>query len=138
MNGSGPGPYRDARDGGPVYNPPHPRARRGSSAGKEEADKSRLVSTVVGAIVGGLGANALERRFESSRKSTRVEQAAWERKWGHGSDYGDHDYDRRGGGDGRGRAVGRRDDYGDEDDRYYEDSRRRPRRSGSEDGNYRW
>ncbi|OLN91996.1 hypothetical protein CCHL11_01657 [Colletotrichum chlorophyti] len=95
----------------------HPRSTR-------ESDKARVISTVVGALVGGLGANALERRFESARAKDREQQEAWERKWGRERDLPhydmgkDHELDH-----GRGRPRDRRRD--DWDDRFrgrdYED-----------------
>ncbi|KAJ0298991.1 hypothetical protein COL5a_009646 [Colletotrichum fioriniae] len=71
-----------------------------------EAEKARVISTVVGALVGGLGANAIERRFEVARERDREQQLAWERKWGRGRD---HDVDH-----GRGRLRNRhRDEWND-------------------------
>lgn len=81
IDGGGKGPYTDPRDGS-VYYPPHPRARRPSSADRKEAQTTRMVSTVVGAIIGGLGANAIERRLETSRQKHRADQKAWEGKFG--------------------------------------------------------
>ncbi|OIW27746.1 hypothetical protein CONLIGDRAFT_449009 [Coniochaeta ligniaria NRRL 30616] len=54
------------------------RSRRGSDANQGAA----LLSTLVGAAVGGLGANALEKRIEKSRNKTKDEQGRWERKFG--------------------------------------------------------
>ncbi|KAF0316569.1 hypothetical protein GQ607_016215 [Colletotrichum asianum] len=81
-----------------------------------DAEKARVISTVVGALVGGLGANALERRFESARERDHVQQAAWERRWGR-----EHERDH-----GRGRPRARRHD--DWDDDYYRDYDGRVRR----------
>ncbi|KAL2755840.1 hypothetical protein ACRALDRAFT_1070969 [Sodiomyces alcalophilus JCM 7366] len=62
------------------FSPVH--SRNDSRSDEDDAAKrSRLISTAVGAVVGGLGANAVERRFEDSRERNRAEQAAWERKW---------------------------------------------------------
>ncbi|GKT49435.1 uncharacterized protein ColSpa_09616 [Colletotrichum spaethianum] len=47
-----------------------------------ETEKARVISTVVGALVGGLGANAIEKRFEVARRRDREQQEAWERRWG--------------------------------------------------------
>lgn len=44
-------------------------------------DRKRLISTLVGAAVGGLGANALEKKIEVARKRTAGKEAAWERTW---------------------------------------------------------
>ncbi|KAJ0166286.1 hypothetical protein CTA2_7927 [Colletotrichum tanaceti] len=76
-----------------------------------ETEKARVISTVVGALVGGLGANALERRFEVARRRDREQQEAWERKWGRERDLPhydtgrDHEMDH-----GRGRPRDRRRD----------------------------
>ncbi|KAI1126570.1 hypothetical protein F5Y10DRAFT_244590 [Nemania abortiva] len=50
---------------------------------RDEADHKRnqLISTVVGAAVGALGANAIEKRIEIRRARDEVEQEKWERKW---------------------------------------------------------
>jgi hypothetical protein len=57
-------------------------SRRQGHGGSGGDDRAALLSTIVGAAVGGLGANAIEKRFESNRKKDRLEQEAWERKWG--------------------------------------------------------
>ncbi len=48
--------------------------------------------------MGGLGANAIEKRLELSRQKTKVEQEGWERK------YGKDEKDGKEGRDGRGRG----------------------------------
>lgn len=53
--------------------------------GHHGADKRPLVSTIVGAAVGGLAANALEKRIEVARAKTAETEDAWERKWGRDS-----------------------------------------------------
>ncbi|ROW06581.1 hypothetical protein VMCG_04456 [Cytospora schulzeri] len=63
--------------------------------GRHGSDKGPLVSTIVGAAVGGLAANALEKRFEVARVKTAEKEDSWERKWGR---------------DSRGRKTGRDDD----------------------------
>ena len=73
--------------------------RGGHHRGGDESNKAALLSTIVGAAVGGLGANALEKRIESSRKKGKDEQDAWELKWGRNSSHalargGDRDRDR--------------------------------------------
>lgn len=42
--------------------------------------RSKLLSTVLGAAVGGFGANALEKRIEKSRDKIAVKEDAWEKK----------------------------------------------------------
>ncbi|KAK1998873.1 hypothetical protein LX36DRAFT_633582 [Colletotrichum falcatum] len=56
-----------------------------------EIEKARVITTVVGALVGGLGANALEKRFEVARQRDREQQEAWERKWGRERDLPHYD-----------------------------------------------
>lgn len=46
-----------------------------------DAERSRLISTVLGAVVGGLGANAIEKRVQVAREKTANEEEVWERKW---------------------------------------------------------
>ncbi|KAI0131153.1 hypothetical protein F4814DRAFT_157946 [Daldinia grandis] len=43
--------------------------------------RKQLIGTVVGAAVGALGANAVEKRLELRRERDRVEQEEWERKF---------------------------------------------------------
>ncbi|KAK1772730.1 hypothetical protein QBC33DRAFT_510563 [Phialemonium atrogriseum] len=50
----------------------------GSSHGHGQRESAALLSTIVGAAVGGLGANALEKRLEAGRERTRTEQERWE------------------------------------------------------------
>lgn len=60
-------------------------AKGGSSRSRRTSDASQgaaLLSTIVGAAVGGLGANALEKRIEKSRGKTKEEQGKWEKKFG--------------------------------------------------------
>ncbi|EOO04313.1 hypothetical protein UCRPA7_153 [Phaeoacremonium minimum UCRPA7] len=79
------------------------RARGKSHSG--EHDKSTLVSTIIGAAVGGLGANALEKRLESAKKKDEEKREEGGRR-SHGpirganADYYDNDdydyvYDRK-------------------------------------------
>lgn len=59
-------------------------ATRGHS-GHHQADahrRNQLLSTVVGAAVGALGANAVEKRLEVNREKTLLKQDKWEQKWG--------------------------------------------------------
>ncbi|KAK3946449.1 hypothetical protein QBC46DRAFT_5908 [Diplogelasinospora grovesii] len=58
-------------------------ARRSGGHGSSEKEKrAELISTLVGAAVGGLGANAIEKRIEMSRRKTKDKQERWEDKWG--------------------------------------------------------
>lgn len=66
-----------------------------------EMERTRLISTLVGAAVGGFGANALEKRIEVARERTAEKEETWERKWGK---------------DSRGRRVDRMEDYDDSDE----------------------
>ncbi|KAI1766892.1 hypothetical protein GGR53DRAFT_484760 [Hypoxylon sp. FL1150] len=43
--------------------------------------RNQLIGTVVGAAVGALGANAVEKRLEVQRDRDRVKQEKWDRKW---------------------------------------------------------
>lgn len=44
--------------------------------------QNQLLSTVVGATIGALGANAVEKRLEVNRERDRIKQERWEQKWG--------------------------------------------------------
>lgn len=55
-------------------------AESGSEPGRDVEKASRL-TTLAGAIVGGLGANALEKKFEESRRRERMGRDDWVR-WG--------------------------------------------------------
>ncbi|KAJ9157028.1 hypothetical protein NKR19_g3940 [Coniochaeta hoffmannii] len=70
------------------------RSRRGSDNSNNQG--AALLSTIVGAAVGGLGANALEKRIEDSKNKAKDEQGRWEKKWG-----------KKGGGVGDGRERSR-------------------------------
>ncbi|KAI3317599.1 hypothetical protein HD806DRAFT_526955 [Xylariaceae sp. AK1471] len=78
-----------------------------------EHKRNQLISTVVGAAVGALGANAVEKRIENNRARDEIKQEKWERKWrpntevmekreivarprskGHGHDHGHYKGDR--------------------------------------------
>ncbi|KAI1803830.1 hypothetical protein F4811DRAFT_313602 [Daldinia bambusicola] len=48
--------------------------------------RKQLIGTVVGAAVGALGANAVEKRLEMRREKDRLEQEDWERKFRPGQD----------------------------------------------------
>ncbi|KAK2671066.1 hypothetical protein RAB80_013488 [Fusarium oxysporum f. sp. vasinfectum] len=119
----------------------------------ENEDRTRLVSTILGAVAGGLGANALANRVEDSRERDRRRQLDWERERSYvreqempryeqrrssdrdrEDDRRDRDRDRYD----RGRALPQNDD--DDYDFVYDDPRyedREPRRRRSED-NYRY
>lgn len=84
-----------------------------------EHQKSRLISTIVGAAVGGLGANALEKRLEAARERDREKQAEWERKWGKDGGAERHrERDREPDDIRRGRRRKSRDDDSNDDDDY--------------------
>lgn len=46
-----------------------------------EQERARLLSTVLGAAVGGFGANAIEKRIELAREKNAEKEEAWEKKW---------------------------------------------------------
>lgn len=46
-----------------------------------DQERKRLLSTVLGAAVGGLGANAIEKRIETNRDKLVDKEEAWEKKW---------------------------------------------------------
>ncbi|GAW14766.1 hypothetical protein ANO14919_041690 [Xylariales sp. No.14919] len=46
-----------------------------------EHKRNQLIGTVVGAAVGALGANAVEKRIEARRARDEIKQEKWERKW---------------------------------------------------------
>lgn len=47
----------------------------------QDQERTRLFSTVLGAAVGGLGANAIEKRIEKSRDKVSDKQEVWGEKW---------------------------------------------------------
>ncbi|KAM0554666.1 hypothetical protein ACHAPJ_006735 [Fusarium lateritium] len=115
----------------------------------ENEDRTRLVSTILGAVAGGLGANALASRVEDSRERDKRRQLDWEHERSYvreeempryerrRSEDRDRDDDRR---DrdryDRSRALPQNDD--DDYDFVYDDPRyedREPRRRRSEDNN---
>jgi uncharacterized protein YcfJ len=49
------------------------------------------VSTIVGAVVGGLAGNVIERKFEDARERDKDRQERWERKFGKESDLPHYD-----------------------------------------------
>lgn len=46
------------------------------------SEKGSKFATLAGAVVGGLGANAMEKRFEDSRRRDKLTRDDWVRKWG--------------------------------------------------------
>lgn len=60
----------------------HHNSSSSSKPNPNAAERTRLVSTLVGAAVGGFGANALEKRIEVARERTAEKEEAWEKKWG--------------------------------------------------------
>jgi uncharacterized protein YcfJ len=103
--------------------------RTHSGKEKEKDQASRTLATLAGALVGGLGANAVERKFGEVRVRDRERQEASVKKWGKESDLAP--YDRRRPGEGR---------YGDDEDEddYVYDDRRRRQRSEDEYRRYRY
>lgn len=78
-----------------------------------DAERARLISTVLGAAVGGLGANAIEKRIQVAREKTAEKEETWERKWNRDS-------------------KGRRLEYRDEDEFKEDRGRRASRRREGE------
>lgn len=111
----------------------------------ENENRTRLVSTILGAVAGGLGANAIANRVEDSRDRDRRRQIDWERERSYVREEEMPRYDRRRSGDrdrdsrsrdryDRGRALPANDD--EEYDFVYDDPRyddRQPQRRRSED-----
>jgi hypothetical protein len=95
----------------------------GHSKGRDENHKLGLISTIVGAAVGGLGANALEKRIEMSKEKMKDEQEAREKRWHRDGGSGRGDRDPLG--PGRGRSLDDDDDYDSEGDYVYRNRRTR-------------
>ncbi|UNI16217.1 hypothetical protein JDV02_002677 [Purpureocillium takamizusanense] len=100
-----------------------------SGRGRRHSDEAapRMVSTILGAVAGGLGANAIANKVEDSRDRGRQRQLAWEGRYGPEEDLPHYDSGRPGDLDhknGRGRLYrGDDDDY----DYVYDDDRRSSR-----------
>jgi len=84
--------------------------------GKKTNNHQQLISTIVGAAVAGLGANAIEKRLEVSRKKTGKAQEEWERKFGDGGRERERERDVE---TARGGLVGSRERRGSRGDRGY-------------------
>lgn len=69
----------------------------------QDQERKRLLSTVLGAAVGGLGANAIEKRIEKARDSLVDKEEAWEKKWHR---------------DSKGRTIGDNDDLDHDQSRH--------------------
>lgn len=82
--------------------------RRRSEADKDEA--IRLASTLLGAAIGGLSANALTKQYERSRDREHVRERAWEDTYDYGSRRGLKDREPDGYGDDYDYVYDRRDD----------------------------
>lgn len=67
-------------------------AERGSEPGRDADNASRL-ATLAGAVVGGLGANAMEKRFEESRRRERLGRDNWVNRWGEDGGFWQSDWD---------------------------------------------
>ncbi|KAM0420706.1 hypothetical protein ACHAPT_011488 [Fusarium lateritium] len=115
----------------------------------ENENRTRLVSTILGAVAGGLGANAIANRVEDSRDRDRRRQVEWERERSYVREEEMPRYERRRSDDrdrdsrsrdryDRGRALPANDD--EEYDFVYDDPRyddRQPQRRRSEETRYR-
>ncbi|KAI1201589.1 hypothetical protein F5X97DRAFT_25593 [Nemania serpens] len=57
--------------------------RSGDHRRRDDAEhrRNQLIGTVVGAAVGALGANAVEKRIEARRAGDEAEENRWDRKW---------------------------------------------------------
>ncbi|EQL03661.1 hypothetical protein OCS_00617 [Ophiocordyceps sinensis CO18] len=100
--------------------------RRTSSHGGQSADEARLF-TVLGAVAGGLGANAVARKVEDDRERHRLRM--WQGRYGSEDDLGRYESSRRTGMESRGRLphdAGAHDYVYDE--RRFSRSRHRHRR----------
>ncbi|KAK7403582.1 hypothetical protein QQX98_010634 [Neonectria punicea] len=103
----------------------------------DDEDRNRMVSTILGAVAGGLASNAIANRVEDSRDRDRARQYEWERRYGREEDRHRYDAMRIESGprdDRRGRALPPPDD--DDDDLVYDDPQyddRRPARRRSEE-----
>ena len=113
------------------------KGRRHSDKEQETEDRIRMLSTLVGAVAGGLGANALTNKFEDGRSKSKDEQRDWEKRHGREEDLPHYD-------DGRGRdrdysrdSRDRRSRRYDEDEEEYDfvyDRKSAPRREASDAG----
>lgn len=124
-------------------------ARHGRHGSEDKSHQgAALLSTVVGAAVGGFGANALEKRIEMSRNKAKDEQERWERKFGREEKDGgrrEREVERekerrdRDAEEGRAGGRGRRREYEDEDSEpdYVYDRRPSRRRRSEEEMRYR-
>ncbi|KAH7146575.1 hypothetical protein EDB81DRAFT_497610 [Dactylonectria macrodidyma] len=106
--------------------------------GGNDDDRTRMVSTILGAVAGGLASNAIANRVEDSRDRDRARQYEWERRYGREEDLPRYDAGRsdsfRSRDNRRDRALPPPDD--DDDDLVYGDQRyddRRPSRRRSEE-----
>ncbi|KAI9898134.1 hypothetical protein N3K66_006494 [Trichothecium roseum] len=82
--------------------------RRYSDKEQENDNRIAMLSTLVGAVAGGLGANVLTNKFEDGRAKSKDTQREWERRHGREEDLPHYD-------DGAGRKGDRRDTYNDRD-----------------------
>ncbi|KAH7134835.1 hypothetical protein B0J13DRAFT_528941 [Dactylonectria estremocensis] len=106
--------------------------------GADDDDRTRMVSTILGAVAGGLASNAIANRVEDSRDRDRARQYEWERRYGREEDLPRYDAGRADPGRSRDtrrdRALPPPED--DDDDLVYGDQRyddRRPSRRRSEE-----
>ncbi|KAM0352855.1 hypothetical protein ACHAPU_001737 [Fusarium lateritium] len=93
----------------------------------ENEERTRLVSTILGAVAGGLGANALANRVEDSRERDRQRQVDWDRERSHVREQEMPRYERQRSGDrDRDRDRGRDDDRRSRERYDYDRSRALP------------
>lgn len=117
------------------------RHRRKSHSGRPRSgggddDRTRVISTLLGAVAGGLGANAIANRVEGNRERGKDRQHAWEARHGREEDLPHYDSGRPGDMDHRNGRGLKYDSDEDDYDYVYDDRRsddRRPRRRRSDD-----
>ena len=114
----------------------------GGGRGRRYSDETtpRMVSTILGAVAGGLGANAVANKVEDSRDRGRNRELSWEGRHGREEDLPHYDSGRSGDLDHR---NGRGQLYLDDGDYRYDDDRRsshsrRDRRDRDSDDKYRY
>lgn len=120
--------------------------RRYSDKEQENDNRIAMLSTLVGAVAGGLGANVLTNKFEDGRAKSKDTQREWERRHGREEDLPHYDDGRKGGDRretyndrdySRDRRSGTYRRYDEEDDEYdfvYDKRGGGPRREVSESG----
>ncbi|MBE3043596.1 hypothetical protein IMZ48_13700, partial [Candidatus Bathyarchaeota archaeon] len=70
------------------------RARhKGSSGPAGDPERATRLAAVAGAVAGGLGANAMEKRYEESRRRDRLGRDEWVRRWGEDGGFWQSEWD---------------------------------------------